>query len=208
MIAQFLSIFGLGFLLGVKHALEPDHIVAVSTVASKTNKITQAAATGIYWGIGHTFTLFVIGMILIPIGKTIPSEIEMSLEILVALVIIGFGISTIIYFSKKKMGDGKESVRSKQNSFLIGVVHGLAGSGALIILAMSMVEHITEAAIFILLFGLGTILGMISFACVFSFLFHFFAKRRLGLERALGMGAGVFSILFGIFFIYEVGFIQ
>lgn len=207
MFSSFATILSLGFILGAKHAIEPDHIVAVSTVASKTKSFVQSAKAGISWGIGHTLTLFIIGMILLPFGKTIPENVALSLELLVALVIIGLGLSTIFFF-KKNIENKDRKVRSNQSSFLIGTVHGLAGSGAMIILTMSQVNSLSQAAIFILIFGLGTILGMLSFAVLFSVPFVYFSKYKKGFEKSLGIGAGIFSIAFGGFFIYQIGFVE
>lgn len=208
MLSGFATILGLGFLLGIRHAIEPDHVVAVSTVASKTKSFTQAASAGISWGIGHTFTLFIIGMILLPIGQTIPEHIALSLELIVALVIIGLGISTLLFFKKKKSSVAEGKIRSNQSSFMIGTIHGLAGSGAMILLTMAQVEQLSEAAVFILIFGMGTILGMLAFAVLFSLPFIYLSHRTKGMERYLGIGAGIFSIAFGLFFIYEIGFVE
>lgn len=207
MFSGFATMLGLGFLLGARHAIEPDHVVAVSTVASKTKSFVQAASAGVSWGVGHTLTLLVIGMILLPFGQTIPEHIALSLELLVAVVIIALGVSTLLFFRKKYPAHEKK-IRSNQSSFLIGTVHGLAGSGAMILLTMTQVEQISEAAIFILIFGLGTILGMLAFAVLFSLPFIYLSHRTKGLERYLGIGAGIFSIAFGLFFIYEIGFVE
>lgn len=202
MAAEFWSVLGLGFILGLRHALEPDHVIAVSTVATRSKSFVKSAGAGIYWGIGHTLTLFVIGMILFPLKQTIPDSIGIALEGFVAVVIILLGVRTLQYF--KGSNKGKE-IRSKSISFLIGTVHGLAGSGAFVLLAMAKVDLVREAAVFILIFGLGTILGMLVFAVLISSPFILLSKNNEGSVRIIGMIAGVSSMAFGLFYLYEIG---
>ena len=85
------SVLALGFILGIKHAIEPDHVIAVSTIASKSKKLWHASLAGVYWGIGHTATLFIIGIILIFMKNDIPEKWSMSLEFLVGIMLVYLG---------------------------------------------------------------------------------------------------------------------
>lgn len=208
MLVELTSIFSIGFLLGLRHAFDPDHVVAVSTVATRTKSLLQSAAAGIFWGIGHTMTLFVMGMILLPLGQTVPDNIGLMLEMAVAVLIIVLGISALLFFMKKQDDMNQAIKRPKRKSLFIGIVHGLAGSGALVLLTMSKADSLTEAAGFILIFGVGTILGMLTFALLISLPFVYLPKNTFGLERILGTSAGIFSVAFGFYFLYEIGFVE
>lgn len=105
----FLSILALGFILGIKHAIEPDHVIAVSTIASQTKKLWRSALSGVFWGIGHTFTLFIVGIIVIAMKTEIPDKWAMSLEFLVGIMLVYLGLlasllsATSKYISTSKM---------------------------------------------------------------------------------------------------------
>ena len=97
-----LSVLALGFILGIKHAIEPDHVIAVSTIASKSKKIWHASLAGVFWGIGHTATLFIIGIILILMKGEIPEKWSMSLEFLVGIMLVYLGVTSILSLRKNK----------------------------------------------------------------------------------------------------------
>ena len=95
---SFLSILALGFVLGIKHAIEPDHVIAVTTIASQSKKLLRSSLAGVFWGIGHTATLFIVGVILIFMKGEIPEEWAMSLEFLVGIMLVYLGVTTILSF--------------------------------------------------------------------------------------------------------------
>lgn len=98
---SLLLVLAIGFVLGIKHALEPDHIIAVSTIASQSKKIWKSSLAGVFWGIGHTLTLLVFGVILILLKNEIPEAWAMSLEFLVGIMLVYLGITTIFLGSKR-----------------------------------------------------------------------------------------------------------
>ncbi|MGG1679268.1 sulfite exporter TauE/SafE family protein [Neobacillus sp. NRS-1170] len=223
----FLSILALGFVLGIKHAIEPDHVIAVSTIASQSKKLFRSSLAGVFWGIGHTATLFIIGIILIFMKGEIPEKWAMSLEFLVGIMLVYLGASTILSFKNihlhqhKHDGENHKHVHSHNlgsehehknqhknvsylKSLVIGLVHGLAGSGAMVLLTMSTVKSVWEAAIYILIFGTGTIIGMLFFTTIIGIPFVFSAKK-LTLNKTLTQVTGVISIVFGIFYMYNLG---
>jgi ABC-type nickel/cobalt efflux system permease component RcnA len=230
---EILVVLGVGFLLGIRHALDADHIVAVSTIASRTGNLMKSTMSGLYWGMGHTLTLFVIGLVFITLKIAIPEKVALSMEMLVGIMLVILGWTTFNTFKRKKVhahvhkhkGEKEEHVhfhshaeseehqhvhisKPERKSFLVGMVHGLAGSGALVLLLMSSMKSVAEASIYITFFGAGTILGMILFAFVIGLPFVLLAKYTVHLERRMGMAAGILSILFGLFFMYEIAFLE
>ncbi|MDC2864065.1 HoxN/HupN/NixA family nickel/cobalt transporter [Bacillus sp. BP-3] len=223
----FLSILALGFVLGIKHAIEPDHVIAVSTIASQSKKLSRSTLAGVFWGIGHTATLFIIGIILIFMKGEIPEKWAMSLEFLVGIMLVYLGVTTV--FSLKNIHvhqhehDGEEHKHihshihsgkhehqhqhknvSYLKSMFIGLVHGLAGSGAMVLLTMSTVKSVWEAAIYILIFGVGTVIGMLFFTTIIGIPFVFSAQK-ISLNKTLTQITGSISIIFGIYYMYNIG---
>ena len=222
-----LTVLTLGFILGIKHAIEPDHVIAVSTIASQSKKLWNASLAGVFWGIGHTVTLFIIGIILILMKGEIPEKWAMSLEFLVGIMLVYLGVKTILSFKSIHIhnhqydGDDHKHVHSHQNSgehkhkhqhqnvtylesMLIGLVHGLAGSGAMVLLTMSTVKSIGEAAIYILIFGAGTVIGMLFFTTIIGIPFVL-SKKSKTISRPLGIVTGVISTVFGVYYMYNLG---
>ena len=225
--ATLLSVLALGFILGIKHAIEPDHVIAVSTIASQSKKLWHASLAGVFWGIGHTATLFIIGIILILLKGEIPEKWAMSLEFLVGIMLVYLGVKTIFSFKNIHIhhhqhdGDDHKHVHSHQNSgehnhkhqhkkttylqsMFIGLVHGLAGSGAMVLLTMSTVKSIGEAAIYILIFGAGTVIGMLFFTTIIGIPFVL-SKKNKTISRPLGIVTGVISTVFGVYYMYNLG---
>jgi ABC-type nickel/cobalt efflux system permease component RcnA len=222
-----LTVLALGFILGIKHAIEPDHVIAVSTIASQSKKLWNASLAGVFWGIGHTVTLFIIGIILILMKGKISEKWAMSLEFLVGIMLVYLGVKTILSFKNihvhhhKHDGDDHKHVHSHQNSgehkhkhqhqnvtylesMLIGLVHGLAGSGAMVLLTMSTVKNVGEAAIYILIFGAGTVIGMLFFTTIIGIPFVL-GKKRKTISRPLGITIGAISTVFGVYYMYNLG---
>jgi ABC-type nickel/cobalt efflux system permease component RcnA len=222
-----LTVLALGFILGIKHAIEPDHVIAVSTIASQSKKLWNASLAGVFWGIGHTVTLFIIGIILISMKGEIPEKWAMSLEFLVGIMLVYLGVKTILSFKNIHIHnhqydrDDHKHVHSHQNSgeykhrhqhqnvtylesMLIGLVHGLAGSGAMVLLTMSTVKNVGEAAIYILIFGAGTVIGMLFFTTIIGIPFVL-SKKRKTIGRPLGITTGTISTVFGVYYMYNLG---
>lgn len=204
MTASYLSVLFLGFILGIKHSLEPDHVIAVSTIASKSKNLWQTTLAGVYWGIGHTITLFVIGIIFIFAKGEFSTIWAMSLEFIVGIMLVYLGISSMFFYKSyvDQQQDGAKT--SVKKSMFIGLVHGLAGSAAMILLTMSSVSTVWEGSLFILIFGFGTIIGMLGFTTILGIPFVI-SKGKLGVNRLLTKTAGAVSFLFGVYYIYNLG---
>ena len=222
-----LSVLALGFILGIKHAVEPDHVIAVSTIASKSKKIWDASLAGVFWGIGHTVTLFIVGIMFILMKGEIPEIWAMSLEFLVGIMLVYLGVTTILSLRNVHVheheheGDEHKHIHSHQHegnhnhihehkkvslvkSMVIGFVHGLAGSGAMILLTMSTVKSVWEAVMYILIFGVGTVIGMLFFTTIIGIPFVF-STKRLTVNKALTVTMGAISTVFGIYYMYNLG---
>ncbi|PFG02824.1 HoxN/HupN/NixA family nickel/cobalt transporter [Bacillus sp. es.036] len=199
--ASLVSILVIGFLLGIKHAIEPDHVIAVSTIASKTRSLWKSSLAGVYWGIGHTTTLFLVGMLVFIFNATITDKWAMSLEMLVGFMLVFLGIRT---FLTKAVNKGVKGNRSYIQSGIIGFVHGLAGSAAMVLLTMSTVETLWQGAIYILVFGVGTCVGMLGFTTILGIPFVA-TRKQVTLNHRLTQLTGVLSIGFGFYYIYRIG---
>lgn len=209
------SVLGLGFILGIRHAMEPDHVIAVSTIASQSKKLWQASLAGVYWGIGHTATLFIIGIILIMMKNDIPEKWSLTLEFLVGIMLVYLGIISMLSIRKTrehshhhKHGDihnpGIVKKAPYYKSLFIGFVHGLAGSAAMVLLTMSTVHSVWQGALYILVFGLGTVTGMLIFTTIIGIPFILSMKRVVS-TRALIFTTGAVSIIFGFYYMYNLG---
>ncbi|APB37348.1 urease accessory protein UreH domain-containing protein [Heyndrickxia coagulans] len=209
---SFISVLALGFVLGIKHAIEPDHIIAVSTIASRSKKLSQSSLAGVFWGIGHTATLFIVGICLLIIKGEIPEKWAMSLEFLVGIMLVYLGITTLTAFKRVRIHHHYHEPGHKHpyenysyiKSVCIGLVHGLAGSGAMVLLTMSTVKSVFESAIYILIFGIGTIFGMLFFTTILGIPFIISAKR-VEANKTLTQITGAISTVFGIYYMYNLG---
>jgi sulfite exporter TauE/SafE len=211
-----LSVLAISFLLGIKHAIEPDHVIAVSTIASKSKKIWDASLAGVFWGIGHTATLFTIGIILILMKGDFSDKWSMTLEFLVGIMLVYLGITSLLSSRKNKQHahlqeehpENDQFIKKEQSYFkslFIGFVHGLAGSAAMVLLTMSTVSTVWQGSLYILIFGVGTTIGMLVFTTLLGLPFVL-SKKRLTLSRSLIMSIAMISVLFGVYYMYNLGF--
>lgn len=203
---EIISILSIGFLLGLKHALEPDHIIGVSTIASHSKKLWKSALAGVFWGVGHTVTLFTVGIALILFKSDIPEKYAMSLEFLVGIMLVYFGLSSIYSYKEKNHSEHERShVKfSYGKSLFMGFIHGLAGSAALVLLTMSTVDNILEGGLYILIFGAGTIVSMLFFTTLIGIPFIMSADKKT-FNKPLVQLTGVISTLFGFYYMYNLG---
>lgn len=220
----------LGFALGIEHALDADHVVAVSTIVSQNRHPLKAALVGIFWGVGHTITLFLVGLAVIIFKLAIPDRLALSAEFLVGIVLVALGTQVIWQSRPRKVhlhlhdhGGGmpmhphihshEEGVRRHRlphnhKSLLIGIVHGLAGSAALMLLVLGTVRSPVKGAAFILLFGLGSIIGMTLISSLIGLPFAVWPRRFTSLHRIIRSLAGAVSIVLGAIVMYKIGFTE
>ncbi|MFS0635409.1 urease accessory protein UreH [Mesobacillus foraminis] len=203
-----LSILSLGFILGIKHAVEPDHVIAVSTVAGQSKKLSTSALTGVFWGIGHTATLFLAGVSVILLKGEIPEKWAMSLEFLVGIMLVYFGVSAFLSLNNRHQGSQSHHVKSPEvpygKSIFMGFIHGLAGSAAMILLTMSTVSSIWEGVLYIMIFGAGTIIGMLCFTTIIGIPF-ILSTKNINLNTGFARLTGLISAVFGFYYMYNLG---
>jgi sulfite exporter TauE/SafE len=201
---NFLSVLFFGLILGMKHATEPDHVIAVSTIASRTKTLKKSSLTGVYWGIGHTATLLLIGMIVIGLKTAIPEKVSLTLELFVGIMLVILGILSL-RDGRHKLARNDETEYTNIKSLIIGFIHGLAGSAAMVLLTMTTVESYFQAFLYICIFGVGTIIGMFCFTTILGLPFILGSKVKKYVPFICSL-AGAISILYGTFYIYEIGF--
>jgi hypothetical protein len=176
--------------MGMGHAFEPDHLLAVSTLVARHDELRAALKNGLFWGLGHTTMLVIFGGLLI-FGRAAFLQ-SGYFEAVVGLMLIGLGTSRLL--DKNSYQPALPSKQRARFAYTVGLVHGLAGSGALVLLAMSAIPSPLGAIAYILLFGLGSVLGML--VAVSLMRIPFTPRMRLG--RRLRAGAVMLSSVLSI----------
>jgi len=208
-------LLGFGLLLGLEHAFEADHIAAVSTLVSKHKNLKRSTILGAFWGLGHTTTLFIAGLLVLVLKITIPEKIALALEFLVGIVIMFLGLAVIRdlllkkEFALRRAPDGQRHARhgrlhQSHESFIVGLIHGMAGSAALMLLVLSTIPSLALGIIYILVFGLGSMIGMALAAALMSLPFIFTAQRFSSWNTGIRYAIGIFSLLFGAFLMIKI----
>jgi hypothetical protein len=195
----------LGFLLGMRHATDPDHVVAVTTIVSQQRSLVRAARTGMLWGIGHTATILLAGGVIIILKvqiSAIPPRLGLSLEFAVAVMLIVLGLLTLA-------GNERRVVDSTARPIAVGFVHGLAGSAAVVTLpSVALIPNPGWAVGYLGLFGLGTIAGMMLITASIAAPSLFATRRFSAVNRKLRIASGVVSLGFGVFLAHHIGFVD
>jgi len=253
-----LVILLIGFVSGMRHATDPDHVIAVSTIVSRERTLSRAALIGALWGLGHTLTILAVGAAIILLHFTIPTRVGLTMEFAVGLMLILLGILNLSGVTKwlsekfspahpkvsgehahihqhdsqlhyhwhshqpatEHHGDSltepawfrkpfvKLGVFHSLRPLLIGIVHGLAGSAAVALLVLTTIQDPRWGVVYLLIFGVGTIAGMILITMAISLPFSFAGTRFAWLNRGLIMGSGILSLGFGLFLAYHIGFVD
>ncbi len=215
-----ISVILAGFVLGIQHAFDPDHVVAISNIVGRHRSILRSSFIGISWGLGHTVILLFASVLLLLFKISIPEKIALFFEFFVGLLLIALGALAISDASKSRIhsdyhSHGKLShlhLHEKDNHihidkrpFIVGMLHGFAGSAALMLLVLGAVNTVAEGFMYVAFFGLGSIVGMLIATAIISLPFIFTSGRISGINVAIRMTAGLIGIAFGIFIIYSVG---
>src|ERR1700676_4394868 len=250
-----LSIIALGFFLGMRHATDPDHVIAVTTIVSRQRSIRQAALIGALWGLGHTITILAVGSAIILFGLVIPPRVGLTMELSVGLMLILLGILNLSgimrritetvtplhpsqhshspghgdYVHSHPHGHSPEIHGHAENRtpvgwmdrmfgrlglyqvirpLAVGIVHGLAGSAAVALLVLTTIRVPAWAVVYLLVFGVGTVAGMMLITAGFSIPFTFSEGRFARLNHGLGVVSGLVSLAFGLFIVYQMGFVS
>ncbi|MDR3218411.1 MAG: hypothetical protein LBU22_05430 [Dysgonamonadaceae bacterium] len=207
---------------GLLHAFEADHVLAVTNIVSQRSTILPAIKDGIFWGLGHTSTIFLIGIIMILFKVNIPDSSFFYFEAGVGLMLMLIASYRLYVFFRDEeiivhkhhhehAGANKHlhahvNLSGKnlhKTSYGIGIVHGLAGSGALVVLIMTQIESVASSLLYLVIFGLGSIIGMSVIAGVFSVPFSKKLIRSKGLKVVLVMISSVLCFAYGCYVIYH-----
>jgi hypothetical protein len=232
------SILLVGFLLGMKHATEADHLAAVATLASGRLTLPQTVWQGVAWGVGHTLTLMLFGGIVLALGKSIPAGIEQALELAVALMLIALGVDVLRRLTRQKIHShvrddsgarhghihshacdaSAQKVRHPLQAhghahglplraLAVGMMHGTAGTAALILLSLEAVQSFAMGLAYIALFGVGSIAGMALLSVAIAIPLRLSALGRLvWLHNVITMAVGAVSCLLGALIVYRIAF--
>lgn len=182
----------LGLLLGIRHAVDPDHVVAVAAIATGQRSIRRASVIGAMWGVGHTFTILLVGGAIIVFRIAIPPRLGLAFEFAVGIVLIVLGVANLV--SRAEPSPSRATARP----LVVGMVHGLAGSAAVALLVLAAVRDPRWAIGYLLLFGLGTIIGMILVTTAIALPAAYAATRVTSLRRYLVLASGAASVIFGV----------
>jgi high-affinity nickel-transport protein len=203
-LTALVSVLVLGFVLGMRHATDPDHVVAVTTIVAQQRSLARAARTGVLWGIGHTATILLVGaIVLFKVQLSgIPVRLGLSLELAVAVMLIVLGLLTLA-------GNDRRVSESTARPVTIGFVHGLAGSAAVATLPqVALIPDPLWAVGYLAVFGAGTIAGMMLITVSIAAP-SLIALRQFGsMNRVLRVASGVASIGFGLFLVHRIGFVD
>lgn len=232
----------LGFLLGLKHATEADHLVAVTTIVSEQRSLRRSMMVGVLWGMGHTAALFVAGLLIIILRVSIPAQVATLLELAVALMITFLGARILYLLLRDRrslhvhththggrthshlhfhdpqdahlVGESRKESEAHHKGLrglrpvMVGVVHGLAGSAALTLLVLTEIMSgggsRALGLAYLLIFGVGSIGGMLVMSALISLPFVFTANYLARINNPLRLLAGVASVVFGIYYASEV----
>ena len=226
-----LAVLGLGFVLGLRHALDVDHLAAVSTLVNQRRGLWSSSLIGALWGLGHTAALLAAGVAVIALHAKIPPGLELMLELGVAAMLVGLGLNVLwklwqggtthvhahehggrphlhlhLHDTGPRPVDGHHhAVRAGRRPFLVGVVHGFAGSAALMLAVLATIPSPALAVAYILVFGFGSVVGMALMSTVIGLPLALAARRFARAEQAVRVISGVTSVTIGLVLAWEVG---
>jgi high-affinity nickel-transport protein len=192
--------FVTSLMLGMRHATDPDHIVAVTTIVSRERSVVKAAGIGALWGAGHTITLLLVGGAIIAFKIVFDARVGLSMELCVAIMLIVLGALNLFDVRAKSGGP------SASRPFIVGVVHGLAGSAAAALLIVPLIDDPRWAALYLLTFGLGTIVGMTIITLTIAAPSLLATAHIPSLQRSLRVTSGAVSLVFGLYLAHKIGF--
>lgn len=187
-----------GFVLGVRHATDADHIAAVGTVTRGGDSTRRAAVVGAWWGIGHSVSVLLVGGALVVLRLPMPVRIALALEFAVALMLIALGVRSLL----ARRGDAPAS---PLRPLIVGVLHGLAGSAMLALLIVATTDSALVAAAYLVCFCVGTTAGMAFVTALLTLPARMNVARAMTFDRAVRVAAGVASIAIGVSMAHRIG---
>ncbi len=263
-----LPIVVVGFLLGMLHATDADHVIAVSTIVAQQRQVKSAASIGVLWGLGHTLTVFLVGGAIILFSLVIPPRVGLGMEFCVALMLILLGVLTLRgvsrwvrenmfpasdgtfpghlhaashpgahlhthvhgdYVHSHVHGHGRENHGHQESAtpqawldrrlgglpayqalrpLAVGIVHGMAGSAFIALLILAQIRDPLLGLVYLLLFGVGTIGGMMLITTAIALPFIYSLQRLPHLNIWMRLAAGIISLVFGLYLAYQIGYVD
>jgi len=249
-----LSLIALGFFLGMRHATDPDHVIAVSTIVTRQQTLRGGIVIGVLWGVGHTLTIVLVGGVIILGSVVIPPALGLTMEMTVALMLVVLGLWNLTgmlqrvrdqlvpgadrhahahrhgdYVHSHRHGHGRDDHGHGEEQtpqawldrrlgglglyqvlrpLVVGLVHGLAGSAAVALLVLAAIGDPRWALAYLVLFGIGTIVGMMLITLLVAAPMTYASRRLAHVERHLRVASGVLSLAFGLFLVYHIGFVN
>jgi hypothetical protein len=222
---SLVAILGLGFVLGLKHATDADHVVAVTTFVSQERSLRRSLWIGLFWGTGHTLSLAVAGTFVLLFKINLSNRLTGSLEFAVAVMLVGLGARVLYHVWRDKLQlhrhphthvPGKTPhvhwhlhssgtldehtgwLHFSLRPLVVGMVHGAAGTGALMLLVLSTIHSSLQALLYIVIFGIGSVAGMLIVSLLLAVPLQWAARNVASGYRLVQAAAGVFSCVFGI----------
>lgn len=249
------SLLLLGFFLGMRHATDADHVIAIATIVSRQRSLRGSALIGAAWGVGHTLTLMLFGGAVFVLGHSISPSTEQALETAVGVMLIVLGAANLrdlIRLFRHAPGAPHPEVHSHAHAhgdyvhthahghaperhphepertpvswldrhlggmtlyrllrpLIVGIVHGLAGSAAVALLVLAAISEPRWALLYLVLFGAGTIVGMMIVTAAIALPFRYAGMRSGFFAARLRVAAGMVSLLFGTFLVYRISIVQ
>jgi high-affinity nickel-transport protein len=255
-----LGVVLLGFFLGMRHATDPDHVIAVTTIVARHRSRRGGALIGAVWGLGHTLTILVVGAGIILLGWVVPPRLGLALELAVGVMLVVLGLATLWdrgegvraaptpgghrheparvhahahphgdYVHAHPLGHDPESHPHGPDQtplarldrhlgglggyqlvrpLVVGVVHGLAGSAAVALLVLATIRDPRWALLYLLVFGVGTVAGMMLVTALLAWPFAVAGPRVAAMHRGLRLAAGLVSLAFGLLVAYRIGVVD
>jgi ABC-type nickel/cobalt efflux system permease component RcnA len=220
-----LGILGLGFILGMQHALEADHVAAVSSIAARRSDFADIVRHGLTWGLGHTLTLFAFAGAALALGQAIPEHVARPIEAAVGVMLLGLGGHVLwrlwrdrVHFHKHSHDDGTVHIHAHSHAgekiaharaphahhhgfrwrtLLVGLMHGMAGSAALLVLTVSQASSVANGLLYVALFGFGSMIGMGALSMIIAVPLALSARWLTWANGALQVAVGIVTIAIG-----------
>jgi high-affinity nickel-transport protein len=229
------SVLALGFLLGMRHATDADHVVAVSTIVARTRRFGAAWLLGAFWGAGHSLTIMLVGAAILLFKVTIPPRLGLSLEFFVGLVLVALGAANIAgarlwrghrhahghdhgehrhyHIHWLRPSGWRRTMRAAGRGRLlrsaaVGLAHGLAGSAAVALLALAAIPDARLGMIYLAVFGIGTLAGMLLLSAALELPMVFAARRFTAGGPWLALASGTLSLAFGLWVVYHTALVD
>ena len=207
-----LPLLGLGLLLGLRHAMDPDHVIAVAAITARTRRILPATWLGMVWGMGHTLTLFTVGAAIILFNLVVPARLGLGFELAVALALVVVGLLNLRPAVAGAATDATAATVPAPlpalRAFVVGLVHGLAGSAAVALLVLATVRDPWWACAYLLVFGLGTMIGMALITTGIASPLVLAGRIGSGTGQHIRILTGALSLAFGVWLIVQIGWID